>query len=129
MTSVLTKPVITDPNPGPYLKILPMEDVLKLPSGDAGFWTGENYGPVESVVKYKRDSRYDWVKKQIEAKGFAVGGGVRISSGDYAGEPRGPVVWNGHHRIVALLDLGAKWVPVFQESEYEASMKLPESWY
>jgi hypothetical protein len=96
---------LTDPNPGPHLRIMPMSEVLDMKSGDY-------YKRLGDVITRKHDYMYRALVRIIRDKGFQPGFGVVIE--DEYGEP---TLVNGHHRVAALQELGAQWVPVSQDDD------------
>ena len=107
----------TDPNPGLFASIVPMEDVLAGDTVDSFYY--DNVSSAKDVIPKKRlDPGYGELLDSIRTHGF---------------DPRFAPAWNkwsgireGHHRIAALIDLGAKWCPVQQDRKRGEYFELPD---
>lgn len=115
MTKYKSIELLLDSNPGEHFKIVSMEEILNAKSCDnpgncdcEDYDCQLHYGPVYEILNDKReDHHYKFLKATIIANGFKI---------NWAPEYHGGIVWQGHHRIAVLEDLGAKWCPV---QEYE----------
>lgn len=108
--------MITDPNPGIHARIVPMSKVLSSDSVDSSYYGARCAG---DVVKHKRlDDGYTDLLNSIKEHGF---------------DPQFAPAWDtwdgvreGHHRIAALIDLGAKWCPVQRDTKRGKYFELPD---
>jgi hypothetical protein len=92
---------ITDPNPGIFMRIVPIEEVLASESIDQ--YSYEDAENTADVLVYKmEDEGFPELLESIRTHGLAKG--FEPCYRGYMGE--------GHHRLAALYTLGAKWCPV-----------------
>ena len=102
--------MITDPNPGVHMRIVPMEDVVNGRTIDgARLKMRAEDIRVRHVFEYKAyDPGFDALVESIETWGLEAG--FEPCWDEYAQTMR-----DGHHRACALWLMGAKWCPVNED--------------
>lgn len=110
MTHSGSQKVSPDPQPGEFLNIMPIEDVMELESSDVR-WSGDTLWDV--LEEKMRDYWFKDLKARIETDGFMAGRAVCIQ--DWDGYE---TICDGHHRLAVLIELGAYWCPVQDTPTY-----------
>jgi len=104
----------------PSMRIVPMWRVLEGESVDSPSYSddGDDGYTVAEILEFKReDGGYEGLRQSIETHGLAQG---------YEPVFDGVTVREGHHRIAALVDLGAKWCPVNDGRDPSTPWKAPD---
>lgn len=94
--------MISDPNPGIAMRIVPMDEVLAGESVDSFAYL--RCLDVEDVLEHKiLDDGFQDLYESVEKHGLAAGF-----------EPTwdGTTIREGHHRLAVLWKMGAQWAPV-----------------
>jgi hypothetical protein len=125
MTSTLARRTVADLDPdldpGPHHRIAPLAEVLDGVSCDAPSY---NTTDVRRILEFKRnDLGYPDLLESVREYGLGHECAPALQYYNYADEPYW-YISEGHHRLAALVDLGAQWIAYqpwdTQQGEFQA---------